>query len=398
MNVAQSITGWLRATGYYRIPESLAGGRLEITESIKLPDHCLLEGDGRGSRIHCLGSFPAFVFLNLNGSASVGAKIRSVRETRDGDADAGGAAYVISTTTLQGTDLWLQTAAIAATYGDAGDPLPLTVGGPVALGGFGADMLVMSNIDGAEPDGDGTRCAFKLLQRYDTSSGPDEFGRQNVQLHLCYNINKSTGGRDVLTEPAVSWTIESHVQGEDPDADYVEAGLIFWGTDGSQQRPFYVTARADNAEGGIGFKSAHYHFTSGRDDATEDDTILHVTAGVGNGAQVGVGVQCDPNVNFHVIGKVLQQSPSALADEARWLVHNGAGGTYVFAAANDAQSDSNPVWIYYRSGYVPTRAELYATLSLPEVGIHNDNAAAVAAGLAVGDIYSTATGEVRRRV
>lgn len=268
---------------------------------------------------------------------------------------------------------------------------------------FGADMLVMDNIDEAAPDGDGTRCAFKLMQRYDTSSGPDQNGRQNVQLHLCYNINKATGGRDVLTEPAVSWTIESHVQGENPDdpegptIDYVEAGLIFWGIDGSQQRPFYVTARSDNAVGGLGFKAAHYNFTSGRSDATEDDTLFHVAASPTAGALVGVGRQCNGNVNFHVKGKAtLFQSDLATstANGKRWrTVAGGAAGSgdnLAIQIIDDAEQPTlaKTVAEVKRSGMNLSGIRL-TDLNLP---VYADNAAALVGLLVAGDVYRTAAG------
>lgn len=266
---------------------------------------------------------------------------------------------------------------------------PITLGSDVAVGGFGQRMLLMNNIDGAAADGDGTREDFTLHQRWDTSTGPDTNGRHNVQLGLGYNVNLSTGGRNTLTEPSMQWCMETHVQGLTAAEAYTEAGLIFWGTDGSQNRPFYVTADAVTAVADIGFKCRNYNFTSGWHDATEDDIILHLTATVVGGARVGVGLEANANVQFHVYGRQLWESRTGTVNNKFWDIDYGAGDSFIFRAVNDAFSAGGTIFTVTRSGATPTRFAFGAIKVSATLTDYANNAAAVSGGLAVGDLYQT---------
>ena len=495
MNVAQSITGWLRATGYFRIPESLDGGRLEITESIKLPSYCLLEGDGRGARIHCLGSFPAFVFLNLDGSASVGVKIRSVRETRDGDTDAGGAAYSISTSTLQATDLWLQAEAIATTYGDPGDPQSLVLGQPVAVGTAG-DWITMRNPDGRAGIGD-WRIGWNWWVNPPNLVSPD---RHDPYLLFGYNLL-----RRVFSEPGFGIQMEPFVVndasvGGDPAVQLIEYHFDYIGINGVLRRAWSSTTECAAGMSDLSFQNRRFIISNEYKNAVDQKTIGHFTwlttptpiavasvstgtssvafaaphnistgdkvtiANVGGalpaplvagtiywaivddathvafaasaanvkadnppgtritlttvgsgvhtvtsdrpaagGLAVGFGTPCNANANVHTKGRTLlfeSDLASATANGKKWDVVAGgvagAGDNLAVRAVTDNYAASVPVFEVIRAGAALSGVKVTPPLELvgglANLPVHADNAAAIAGGLAVGQLYRTATG------
>lgn len=87
-NVARDITAILRGAKHYRIPLTLLdGGKINISESIYIPSNATLEGYGYASRLHRTGSFPIFVFQNVDASASTGFVVRDLRVTDDDEAE-----------------------------------------------------------------------------------------------------------------------------------------------------------------------------------------------------------------------------------------------------------------------------------------------------------------------
>lgn len=118
MSIARDITAILRTKGYFRVPHRSAGHPLQIEEPIQVPSYALVEGIGWRSRLHCTGDFPAFLFLNEDGSPSVAAKVRLLRETHGNDATT--ASYNVLADGHEFTDVWLASSDLAESYADGG--------------------------------------------------------------------------------------------------------------------------------------------------------------------------------------------------------------------------------------------------------------------------------------
>ena len=102
-----------------------------------------------------------------------------------------------------------------------------------------------------------------------------------------------------------------------------------------------------------------------------------------------------------MLGRNLWESNlgTVTADGKFWdWVYGGTGGTgdhLAFRAVTDNYGAAEAVFQVNRTGSDVTSFALYPLLKLPNASSYADNAAAVSGGLVAGDVYKTATGELR---
>lgn len=208
-----------------------------------------------------------------------------------------------------------------------------------------------------------------------------------------YGYNWRDGGRADVSEPSVTLQFEADDISETDD-HLLACGINFQSIAGINTRPiysFYVKAT------GVCDTSYTSRFHIFEDQA--DHTLVHMT--YGSAHTIGIGIACNNNANFHVLGRNLWQNNlgSVTADGKFWDWCyggiNGTGDSLALRAPTDSYGAAEAVFQVTRSGANVTDFTLYQPLKLPNIATYADNAAAVSGGLAVGTVYQTAAGALR---